>query len=305
MINDKLFREVTMEDMPKAKPDSAAWVRDCIGKYVASGENSLQIDGSHEPAWEEPLVGFSRGDDPLYQRFKEDIGPFFWTPQEIFAATFPGLEVAPEALTVISWILPQTKQTRLDNSRERAVSAERWARSRKFGEEFNVTLRNHVVDCLREAGREAVAPMNALGWKWEKSDRYGLASSWSERHAAYASGLGTFGLCDGLITPRGKAMRCGSVVARVAVPPSERPYDDHHAYCLFYFDGSCGKCIKRCPADAISPEGHDKEKCAAYVHDVSSKAIRERFGFETSGCGLCQVGVPCEAKIPVPGRDRR
>ncbi len=93
-------------------------------------------------------------------------------------------------------------------------------------------------------------------------------------------------------------MRCGSVVARIAVPPSARPYTDHHAYCLFYFNGSCGKCIKRCPADAIAREGHDKEKCAAYVHDVSAPSIRSRFGFDTSGCGLCQTGVPCETEDP-------
>jgi epoxyqueuosine reductase QueG len=146
--------------------------------------------------------------------------------------------------------------------------------------------------------------MNAPLWRREKSARYGFASSWSERHTAYASGLGTFGLCDGLITPRGKAMRCGSVVARIAIPPTERPYDDHHAYCLFYFNGSCDKCIQRCPAGAITREGHDKEKCAAYVLDVSAKSIRSRFGFDTSGCGLCQTGIPCEAKIPVPGRTR-
>ncbi|MCX5825998.1 MAG: hypothetical protein NTY86_21620 [Deltaproteobacteria bacterium] len=83
---------------------------------------------------------------------------------------------------------------------------------------------------------------------------------------------------------------------------SERPYTDHHAYCLFYFNGSCGKCIEHCPAGAITREGHDKGKCATYVRDVSSKSIQSRFGFDTSGCGLCQVGVPCEAKIPLPGR---
>jgi epoxyqueuosine reductase len=290
-----------MTENPGKTRDAEAWIRDSIVRFTASGENSLCPDGVHEPAWEEPLVGFSRGDDPLYQKFKNDIGPFLWTPQEIFGATFPDAQAAAGELTVISWILPQTEQTRRDNRREKAVSAERWARSRKYGEEFNIKLRDHLVGVLREAGHGAVAPMNAPTWKWEKSARYGLASSWSERHAAYASGLGTFGLCDGLITPRGKAMRCGSVVARIAVPATERPYNDHRAYCLFFFNGSCGKCIKRCPADAITREGHDKEKCKAYVSDVSSKSIRSRFGFETSGCGLCQVGVPCEAKIPLPG----
>jgi epoxyqueuosine reductase len=291
-----------MADRTTAKRNTAAWITDCIHKYAASGENSLHLGGGNEPAWDEPLVGFSRGSDPLYQRFKEDIGPFFWTPPEIFTATFPDVQAAPDELTVISWILPQTERTRLDNSRETAFPAERWAHSRKYGEDFNAKLRDHVVGMLREAGHEAVAPMNSPRFTWEKSDRYGFASSWSERHAAYASGLGTFGLCDGLITARGKAMRCGSVVARIAVPPSERPYDDHHAYCLFYFDGSCGKCIKRCPADAISKEGHDKEKCKRYLHDVMTPYSLSRFGLDTHPCGLCQTGVPCEAKIPVPGR---
>jgi epoxyqueuosine reductase QueG len=54
---------------------------------------------------------------------------------------------------------------------------------------------------------------------------YGYASSWSERHAAHAAGLGTFGLCDGLITPKGKAMRAGSVVAKIQVEPSIRFYN--------------------------------------------------------------------------------
>jgi len=173
---------------------------------------------------------------------------------------------------VISWILPQTERTRLDNSRETALPAERWSFSRKYGEDFNVKLRHYVVRSLGDKGCEAVAPMTSPGWKWEKSDRYGFASSWSERHAAHASGLGTFGLCDGLITPRGKAMRCG-------------------------------KCIKRCPVDAISREGgHDKGKCHDYLRNVTEKYIETRYGFKTSPCGLCQTGVPCEAGNPVPGR---
>jgi epoxyqueuosine reductase len=291
-----------MKRKTSAKKDTAAWLRDCVVKFAGSEENDLHLDGGREPAWEEPLVGFSRGDDPLYQRFKEEIGPFLWTPSEIFAATFPEAEAAPGELTVISWVLPQTEQTRRDNRRETAVPADRWILSRKYGEDFNIKLRDHVVGFLKEAGCEAVAPMNSPLFRWERSDRYGLASSWSERHAAYASGLGTFGLCDGLITPRGKAMRLGSVVARIAVSPSERPYEDRHAYCLFYFNGSCGKCMQRCPAGAVTKEGHDKEKCSAYLHTVTIKHAQSRFGFETSPCGLCQTGVPCETKIPIPAR---
>ncbi|MBE0555591.1 MAG: epoxyqueuosine reductase, partial [Proteobacteria bacterium] len=84
-----------MADRANAKSDPAAWIGDCIRDYAASGENSLRLDGGREPAWDEPLVGFSRGGDPLYQRFKEDIGPFFWTPPEVFTATFPDIPAAP------------------------------------------------------------------------------------------------------------------------------------------------------------------------------------------------------------------
>ncbi|MGD0231350.1 MAG: epoxyqueuosine reductase, partial [Syntrophorhabdales bacterium] len=130
------------------------------------------------------------------------------------------------------------------------------------------------------------------------STRYGLASPWSERHAAYISGLGTFGLCDGLITPLGKAVRCGSVVSRLSIPPTPRPYDGIHAYCLFFTQGVCGKCIGRCPAGAISREGHDKLKCQAYIETVSAAHAREKYGIESYGCGLCQTKVPCESRIP-------
>jgi len=54
-----------------------------------------------------------------------------------------------------------------------------------------------------------------------ESEGYTFASTWSERHAAHTFGIGTFGLCDGLITSRGKAMRCGSLVANIQIPSTK------------------------------------------------------------------------------------
>jgi epoxyqueuosine reductase len=281
----------------------ADWIHNAVRKFTASAENSMG-GGEHEPAWGEPLTGFSRGDDPLYLRFKDDIGDFYWTPLEIFEKTFPALKVTAAELTVISWILPQTEKTRRDNSNEKERPSERWARSRKFGEEFNVQLREQVVSLLKGRGYEAVAPANSPYFEIQESARFGPASTWSERHAAYVAGLGTFGLCDGLITPVGKAMRCGSVVARMGIPPPPRPYDDPHAYCLFFSRGTCGACIKRCPAGAITREGHNKERCMEYVFTVTSPYVKEGFGFDSYGCGLCQTGVPCESGIPAAEKDQ-
>jgi epoxyqueuosine reductase QueG len=169
---------------------------------------------------------------------------------------------------------------------------------------FNAVLRRHVVETLQAAGFAAVAPVDAPFWSQEVSTRYGLASRWSERHAAHIAGLGTFGLCDGLITPRGKAMRCGSVVAQIPITPTIRPYSDQHEYCLHFSQGTCGKCITRCPSGAISATGHDKTKCEVYIREVTAPYGRERFGVDTYGCGLCQTKVPCESRIPAKRKNK-
>lgn len=269
-----------------------------IERFVrTSSENSLK-NPPDDTAWDAPIVGFSQGDDPLYAFLKKDIGDFYWTPLEIFRATFPETQVSEERLGVISWILPQTEQTKGDQRKEKKLPSERWCRARLYGEQFNAKLRQLVVDRLEQAGIEAVAPMLSPFWERRMSEKYGFASNWSERHTAHVCGLGTFGLSDGLITPLGKAVRFGSVVARIEVPASKRPYEGHQAYCLFFSKGTCNKCIERCPAQAISENGHDKEKCKKYLREVCEPYIESRYGFSGKGCGLCQTAVPCESQIP-------
>jgi len=288
--------------MEKSQIDNPArWMETLIKDFInKSPENSLK-NRTNDKAWEDPIVGFSNGDDPIYQQYKELVGTFHWTPLEIFSLTFPSSNVSAKDLTVISWILPQTEASKSDNRKETVYPSERWARARMFGEEVNVKLAKQVVASLQEAGFRSVAPsLLSPSFKWVESERYTFASTWSERHAAYASGLGTFGLCDGLITPRGKAMRCGSVVADVKIPASKRPYQDHHAYCLFFSNGTCRKCAERCPAGALTPAGHDKVKCRSYIFVTAKDYVKSNFGFEGYGCGLCQTAVPCESQIPSP-----
>jgi len=281
------------------KADPASWIEDCIRDYVDhSPENHLQ-DPHMERAFDTPLVGFAAGNDPLFDAYKDHVGPFHWTPLEVFAQTYPDNPATADALTVISWILPQTRATKADNRKADRFPAERWTRARTYGEVFNASVRRHVADTLCTAGIKAVAPMLSPHWGRRESSKYGYASTWSERHAAYACGLGTFGLSDGLITPLGKAMRVGSVVARIRIDPSPRPYDNHQAYCLFHSKGVCGKCIQRCPAGAITAAGHDKVKCKAYIRQEAMPFVKSEYGFEGKGCGLCQTKVPCESRIPV------
>jgi len=275
-----------------------------IAKFVeGSPANRRKVDRGKY--WETPLVGFASGNDPLFKQYKKIIGDFHFTPQEIFQLTFGG-KLSNE-LSVISWVLPAAEDIRKSNRKETKYPSLIWAHARNFGEQLNVKLRDHVVSVLKKKGYKAVAPMNSPFWKWLQSTGVGIASNWSERHAAYACGLGAFGLSDGLITPRGKAMRLGSVVTDLPLKPSEKIYPHHRANCLYYFDKSCKACALRCPAGAITEKGHDKYKCYEYSRNVVLKDKKDEYGVQIAGCGLCQTKVPCEFEIPKPiqkGRKR-
>ena len=279
--------------------ETANWIENQVKRYIESDPENTLKNPSDDKAFELPLVGFSRGDDPLYEAFKDYVGPFHLTPWEIFAVTFRGLRFKPEELTVISWVLPHNQATKADNRTETYYPSERWARGRIFGEEVNEKLRKHVMAVLTSKGYRVVAPALMPQFSIRISPKYGYASTWSERHAAYASGLGTFGLCDGLITQAGKAMRTGSVIAQIQVPPTAKPYADHHEYCLFFTKGICGKCIPRCPVGAITETGKNKETCYNHLFSVTKEYVTTNYGFDGYGCGLCQTGVPCESKIPL------
>ena len=278
--------------------ETSVWVENIIKDFIDNSPENTLKKWDNEKAFDTPLVGFSRGDDPLYEAYKDHVGPFYMTPWEAFIITFRDFTVKPEDLTIISYILPQTKATKADNRKETFYPAERWARARIMGEEVNQKLRKHVEASMNSEGYQAVAPALTPQFSMRISPKYGFASTWSERHAAYASGLGTFGLCDGLITPVGKAMRTASVVARIDIPPTPRPYTDHHEYCLFFTQGICKKCIPRCPVDAITEKGKDKPTCFNHLFPVTSDYVKSEFGFDGYGCGMCQTGVPCESKIP-------
>jgi epoxyqueuosine reductase len=283
------------------KENDAAWITSLIVDYVAKSPNNSIKNAENEKAWDEPLVGFSRGDDSIYQFYKENIGPFHWTPSDIFSLTFPDTPAKPEELSVISWVLPHTESIKADLRKQTTTPSEKWIRARLYGEDFNEELRKYVADTLTQKGFPAVVPILSKNFKNQNSERYGFASSWSERHAAYASGLGTFGLCDGLITAKGKAIRCGSVVAKIQIPATARPYQDHHAYCLYYAKGTCGMCTTRCPAGAVTKSGgHNKMACAKQCNATAEYANKQ-LGLKSYGCGFCQTGVPCESQIPVKG----
>ena len=246
--------------------------------------NSLPGEG---PIFGAPLVGFASAADPLFDEFtrEEIIGHVFRRPREWLA----------DAVTVIAYFLPFREHLRRSNYGGDLPSDE-WLHGRFRGEEFNQQVRRFLVSSLQNLGGKALAP--AL----EKElvvDYAALTSNWSERHVAYAAGLGTFGLNRGLITEKGLAGRFGSIITNLAFPATSRLYDKIFQYCPYLMEGTCGVCIERCPAGAITQRGKDKAACYQYMFiEDHLRQRREQFGYEHSICGKCQVGVPCEGGIP-------
>ena len=298
-----------MEHLNKERfeKNPALFLEHAIKDYVRTSPANRLTSFNDEPIFNEPLVGIADGDDPIFQEYKSIIGDFHFTPREVLAMDRQeqggDAEKEPGNVSVISFIMPATYETRLSLRSESRIPSLRWNHTRWQGQNLINELSKYVVSLLEELGCQALVPELADFYKIFFSEPDVRMSNWSQRHIAYAAGLGTFSLNDGFITPRGIAIRCGSVVTDIALMPTPRVYADHLANCLFYRDKSCQRCIERCPVGAISEEGHDKKKCRDFLVEGQRVVLKELGRDEGYigtylGCGLCQTRVPCEFSIP-------
>jgi epoxyqueuosine reductase QueG len=281
------------------KPEeTAASLQEEIRAFVRHSPLNLMPDSNGGSIFDQPLVQFADGDDSIFTEYKSIIDPTHLTPREALAmACGKSPENLPAHLSVISWILPITSKTRESNRPQKDIPSRPWAYTRWYGEKFNEALRKHMVEVITDKGYLATAPFLQTYFKTMENEK-GSLSNWSERHIAYAAGLGTFSLSDGFITERGIAHRCGSVVTDMPLPASPRTAETPYSNCLFYVNKECRDCIPRCPAGAITEQGHDKIKCRKYMYDEIAY-IKQKYGVDVQGCGLCQTKVPCEFRNPV------
>jgi epoxyqueuosine reductase len=283
------------------KNSNAQTVTGEIKKYTAESPLNHMPGDDKEIIFETPLVNFADGNDPLFTEYKTIIGPDYETPREALAR-MTGKKPAelPEKIAVVSWILPVQAKTRASNRAETKVPSRYWSHTRWYGEIFNEALREHMSQFLKDKGYMAGAPASKPFLKYFNSPKQWLYTSWSERHTAYAAGLGTFGLSAGFITEKGIAHRCGSVITDMPLPISPRPAKGPFANCLFLASGECGQCIQRCPAGAITEKGHNQLKCAEYCRDLGFNPNNPYDpAVSVAGCGLCQTKVMCEAVNPM------
>ncbi len=294
--------EPTTEARNQLEADPARYLADEINRFVRESAAARLDFLNGYLMWDDLLVRFADGDDLLFAEYKRIIGPDHLTPREALAtAGGKQPDALPRRLSVISWVLPITGETRESNRTQTSSPSRLWSHTRWYGEKSNDALKKHVEELLTGMGYLAAAPSLQRYFKMLNNEK-GPYSNWSERHVAYAAGQGTFGLSDGLITERGIAHRCGSVVTDLVIPPSARTAAGPYANCLFYAGVNCRACINRCPAKAITEAGHDKNKCQRYLASLGYSPTALKGGYDNAtsvaGCGLCQTKVPCEATNP-------
>ena len=249
-------------------------------------EIALRPDLAGMCIFDEPLVGYASADDPYFIEARK--------PEIIGAHFMPPAEWLPGAKTVIAVFLPFTARVRGANRQNMAWPADEWLHARIQGQAFQNKICRFAGDSLKKDGFDALAPMIDPRFKSgnpavpDRTEQAHYSSNWSERHVAYAAGLGTFGLSRGLISRKGVAGRYLSIITSAPFEPDRRPYTGIYDYCL-----SCGACIRNCPVGAISMEkGKLHPPCSDFLDGVLEKHK------PYYGCGKCQVNVPCEDKAP-------
>ena len=268
--------------------------------------NTMEYPFAGERIYDHPLIDFIAGDDPIFNKYKEIIGPHHLTPYDWLAWQARNNKVTPplpQDISVVSFILPMTENTITDNVKMNEWPAERWAQTRLRGELFMQAMVREIITRLMQSGILAVAPDHTPLMRKKRYPNSGWASPWSHRHVAYAAGLGTFGLHDFLITEKGAAHRCGSFIVNLKLKQIRARQSNIHAYCLNYNGYNCQKCATRCPVGAISASGHSKDMC--YKHVSKSLAyVNKNYHIFAYSCGLCSVSVPCMTAIPQKIREK-
>ena len=304
--------------------------------FDSSELNRLPAEYGGHRIFREPTLGVSAGNDPIIDRFKEVITPAHLTPAEMWsksasskrgiqdnqplgrpipdAGRWADLAELSATIKVLSIVFPYTQSILEDGSRSSRRTpltglALNWAHA------FHTEVYEKTAQFVVENGYRIMVPQQSRFHSvLLRLSSPHVVSAWSERHYAFAAGLGTFGLAEHLITEHGCNVRLASFITDAPLEITPRVSDDPFANCLYFARGTCAKCIGRCPGRALTTDSHNKLLCELIRQRESArvrgelapflKPIKRRFLYvpvkeHPIGCGICQYDVPCMKRNPM------
>jgi Uncharacterized Fe-S protein len=251
--------------------------------YISS-DKALLPELAGKRIFDSPIFGFGDPNDQYLAELSSEDLPLI-LPKEWF----------PSVKTIISVFFPYSSELKRNNRIKKDRISYEWLHVRIDGQALINMFLKELKEEIEKEGYRSMIPFQdpryvSSRFKDSPDDFPKYSSNWSERHVAYACGLGTFSLTRAVITEKGAAGRFGSILTTM-----ETEFTEHHKG-LHDNCTMCGACIKKCPVSAISLSGKDNSKCAEHLRNVLE--MHDPY----YGCSECQVGVPCENKIPKRGR---
>lgn len=228
--------------------------------------------------WKRPIVGVAKADNPKFESLKESVRATHLTP----------LELLQSGKSVITFFIAFDESVAASNKKGYFASRE-WAEAYIETNTLIGDLSQYLMDYLKTENYESATVAATHNF-----DEASLMSDWSHRHVAEITGIGKFGLNNMLITEQGCAGRVGSVVTAMPLEATEIAEGEH---CLYFKDGTCGVCIKRCPVNAFENR-FDRFKCHTLL--LENDAYYDDLGL-ADVCGKCCSALPCSYRNPCKG----
>jgi epoxyqueuosine reductase QueG len=260
------------------------------------GDRFLRVDNT--AIYDDLLIGFQKVDHPIFDKIAEII-PEHLKPLDFLPEFQMDNSVGKIGLSVISFSFVFNQKTVEENSLQNDYPSFSWYKSTDLFTEFITTFRQFLKKYCDNEQIHYVVP-NTIKDKYRIIWRDGIKySTWSERHIAYACGLGSFGLHGSLITDNGCAHRLMSVIIDKEFKYYNEPDQPWNKNCLSANNINCGKCINKCPVNSIRISGRSIINCLKHESIENKETSKRIFGYEMEACGLCMSGVPCSTKNPM------
>lgn len=247
-------------------------MRDMLEKTIQDFMDDYSRRNFLPPLWKAPRLRFGDARHPRLAELRRAVVPNHYFPEEIL----------PGAVTLVSYFVPFLPEVGVSN-RDGLEASDLWGLAYRATNAMAAELNRRLVAAIEAIGRRAAVPENI------DYSRETLVSRWSQRHIAWLSGHGTFGVNNMLITDIGCLGRYFSVVSDL---PVEHDAVVTEEYCAYRKRGACLACVRRCVNGALTVDRFDRHRCFAAC---GKNALRQEGAHV---CGKCLVGVPCShAKV--------
>jgi len=259
------------------------------------------FEGEITAVCDPPVWAIQRAEHPVFDRVAEVV-PTHLTPREILAGRQAG---PPTDWSVLSLAFPRKREITEEAAAATDLPPKSWFASKIVKTRALPILGAALAERVLGLGIDAfVAPGEGLGTARVNAGGTAYDNTWSERHVGYACGLGTFGLHGALITDAGCTHRMLSLLLKERLDTFNEVAEDPFGNCLWHARGTCGQCLRRCPAGAIDTQSRNAIQCREQSYAKNRQRVREAYALEMAGCALCMTGVPCSRTNPVRASSR-